>query len=217
MQLQFRKSCGLPLLLGLVGATAATAFLVVLIGLHVLRPDLSVRDFISHYADGSYGALFRSSLVVHGFGNLATATGIALVFISSRSGYWGAILFGAAALGIVLGGLFSIDSVGSVQTVSGRVHTIVTFVSFPIELAAMLLLSIAFAGEPRWQRLSVITATAAAAATAALAWLLLAIISGAAAGLAERAAFAVFLPWEIIAAVVLVRNERASAKTDLWK
>lgn len=207
-----RNRRGSPSFWGLLGATGALSFLALLIVLHVLRPDLNpATSYISDYANGRYGIVFRSALVVHGLGNLATAAGLASVFTTSRAGRWGATLFGAAAVGIMLGGLFSIDPANAPRTIAGTTHTIVASVGFPVEACALLLLSRAFAALPDWRSLSLITAIAAAGGMAALAWLLFAAMTGSVPGLAERAVFAIFLASEIVAAVFLTRNGSTAA------
>lgn len=202
-------------LLGLLGATAAFSFLVLLIFMHGLRPDLSaIGSYVSDYANGRYGILFRSALVVHGLGNLATACGLASVFASSRSGRYGAILFGTAALGIILGGLFSIDPTNAPRTIAGTIHSIVASVSFPIEAAALVCLSLAFSAAVGSRPLSLITAAAAAGSITALAWLLVSVKMGSVPGLAERVVFAVLLPWEILAAFFLMWNGSMASVAD---
>lgn len=207
---------GSPFFWGALGAAGALSFLALLVVLHVRRPDLSpVGSYVSDYANGRYGTLFRSALVVHGLGNLATAGGLASVFVTSRAGRWGAGLFGAAAVGIILGGLFSIDPVGAPRTIAGTIHTFVASVGFPIEAGALLSFAQTFGTVPGWRSLSLITSGAAASGIAALAWLLVAVMTGSVPGLAERAVFSVFLAWEILAAIFLMRNGSiASAAQD---
>lgn len=191
--------------LGLLGTTGALSFLAVLIALHVLRPDMSpVGSYVSDYANGIYGLLFRVALIVHGFGNVATAAGLTSLFRASHSGQWGVFLFGAAAAGTILGGVFSIDPAGVPSTIAGSIHRIVASLSFPLEAGALLFLFRPLRTLPGWRSLSLITSTAAPAGLAALLWLLVAVLTGSMPGLAERAVFAVFLGWEILAAINLM-------------
>ena len=205
--LKARSRRRLSVIYGLLGATGAFSFLVLLIVLHRLRPDLSpVGSFVSDYANGPYGSLFRSALVFHGLGNFVTAVGLASVFVTSRSGRSGAILFGIAAVGTILGGFFSIDAFSAPRTMAGTIHKIVASVSFPVEAVALIFFSQALGALTGSRSFSLITFAAAAGGITALAWLLASLVTGSFPGLAERAAFAVFLIWEISAAIFLIRN-----------
>lgn len=199
---------------GILGATAGLLFFGVFISLHALRPDLdAVTNYVSEYANGSYGWVFRSVLIVHGFGNMATAVGLAVVLATaqitiSRSAWCGPALFAGAALGIVLGGIFSIDPAGAPSTVAGAIHTRVSSIAFPIEAGGLLLLRQGFRQLPEWRSLAFITSIAASGGVAALVWLLAAVITGSMPGLAERVVFLLFMTWEILTANFLMLKGR---------
>lgn len=204
---QQRNRIQIAFFCGLFGAAGALFFLAVFITMHVLRADLSpVDSYVSDYANGPYGMVFRSALIIHGFGNLATAIGLVFSFTTIRSGQWGAMLFGTAAVGIILGGLFSIDPDGAPRTIAGVIHTITASISFPIEAIALVFFSQAFGHSANWRPLSLITPVIIVGAIIVLAWLLIAVMTKSMSGLAERAAFAVFLTWEILVAILLARN-----------
>jgi hypothetical membrane protein len=189
---------------GFFGATNAILLLALLILLHWLRSDLDpLSNYVSDYANGSYGTLFRIGLVLHGLGNIAIAMGIATALTGSRSGRRGALLLGITAVGIVVGGIFSFDPTGTLRTITGTIHTIAAETSFPIEAVALLFFAYAFRDTLRWNSFVNFTLGIAIVGILCLTWLFIAVMTRTAPGLAERAVFLVFFVWEIWIAVCL--------------
>lgn len=192
--------------LGMFGAIAATLFLVVLIALHVLRPDISsIRDYVSDFANGPYGDVLRAASFVHGIGNVAIAAALWLVVGESPSGRWGAMLFGAAAIGVIVAALFPTDLPGRPSTPSGTTHLVAAFASFAIEAVALFLLARVFKHLPSRNFFAGTTRVLATLGSASLVLLLAFRMAGIAPGLAERSALLAFVAWELSAAVQLAR------------
>lgn len=191
-------------LLGGLGASGAIIWLGTLIVLHLLRPDISfVRSYVSEHANGSYGLIFRTALLLHGLGNLALAVGLAVAYADSRSARRGAMLLGVAAFGILLGGGFSIDPPGAPPTIAGAIHSVVALTSFPIETGALLFFARAFRTNSTWGLFAGFTRLIAVAGLFCLPWLFGAVLFGGAVGLPERVGFLVFLSWNIPAGILL--------------
>lgn len=189
---------------GMVGMAGSALFLVALVALHVLRPDLGIAaDYVSDYANGSFGALFATALYAHGIGNLALAAGLALELAPSRRGVTGSLLLAVAAVGIVLAATFPTDPAGAAQTTVGRVHGAAATGAFPVEVLALFLLGGAFTVGGRWRRA---TWQVAGIVGLALIWLEVAIIRGGAPGIPERAALVMLAVWELAASVHLIRQ-----------
>jgi hypothetical protein len=183
---------------GFFGATSAIFLFALLILLHWLRSDLDpLNNYVSDYANGSYGIFFRIGLVLHGLGNIAIAMGVGTALTGSRAGQRGAMILGITALGIVVGGIFSIDPTGTLRTITGTIHTIAAETSFPIEAVALLFFAYAFRDTLRWNSFVNFTLGIAIVGILCLTWLFIAVMTRTVPGLAERAVFLVFFVREI--------------------
>jgi len=189
--------------LGTVGAAGAIFFLAVFVSLHWLNPQIDlVRNYVSEYANGPYGRLFQLSLLVHGFGNLTIAGGFILL-VNSRTGKVAAALFGLAAIGVLIAGIFSTDPPGSARTIGGIIHALSAFAAFPIETIALILFALAFRMQPSLKSFVRTTVLLASLSVVSQTWLLIAIIIGIEPGLPERASFVSLMAWEILAGLRL--------------
>jgi hypothetical membrane protein len=172
-------------------------------------PSIGIsRNYVSEYANGPYGQVFDLALLVHGFGNLAIAGGFFFI-AESRTAKAGATLFGLAAIGILVAGIFPTDEMGSDPTTNGIIHAAAAFLAFPVETMALALLALAFTWQPRWESFARPTIAASLLSAAFLLWLLFAIEPG----LPERASFLVLMAWEIFAGAQLWL--RAEKKTTI--
>lgn len=199
------KRASLTNILGLGGVAGALLFLPTFVSLHWLDPNVSVlRNYVSDYANGSYGRLFQASLLAHGLGNLAIAGGLSIV-VSSRLGKWAAGLFGLASIGILVTGAFATDPEGVPRTIAGTIHLVAAFAAFPIETLALLLFAYAFRQLPSWTDFVTTTVVVALLSVLSLTWLLFAISAALAPGPPERISFLTLMAWEIAVGARLMR------------
>lgn len=189
---------GLARACGVLGVLGVLVFLGAVVVLHLARRDVSpVNGFVSDYANGRIGMLFTVAALTHGAGNIAIAVGLGADLGPGRRARWGVLVFGVASVGLLLAGIFRTDPAGAPASVSGQVHSAAVSVSFVVELVAMVMLVPAFRADPRWRGYARQTAVMAIVAGAATVWMLMAIETSWAAGLAERAALGVFVVWEL--------------------
>ncbi len=192
-------------LLGIAGIVGASSLLAALTAMHFLRPEFNyVAEYVSNYANGPYGFLFALSLLVHGIGNAAMAVGLGYI-LSDRWGKTGAVLFGLAAVGIILGGLFSTDPGGSTRTVFGTIHAAAALVAFPIEILALLFLRRSFSLTSRWKSFTSTTDVVAAISAAGFLMVLALLNFWTLPGLVERAVSTPLLVWEFFVGFRLAR------------
>ena len=192
--------------LGGIGLGGALFFLVVLAGLHWVEPSVSpVTNYVSDYANTSYGTLFRASLIIHGVGNAAVALGLAAMLAGSRPGRLSTDLFGATAAGMIVAGIFSTDVPEAARTWSGLIHTSVAATSMPIEGTTLFLFVQTFRGSALLRPLVPITRFVAVAGVMAILSLFSALLLNLPVGLPERAILLAYLPWEIATAATLAR------------
>jgi len=197
--------------LGLAGLLGASLFAASLIVLHWVRTDIDwTRHYVSDFVNGRFGWIFVFGAIAHGAGNLGLTLGLHQSLDPDPRRTGAVLLFGLAAAGFIVAALFPIDPAGQSPTPVGFVHRAVVSATFPLELAALLLFSAAFARDPRWrrrQRTSLALATLAAVTAAGF---LFAVLLNRLPGLAERLALASFLAWEWWVAVRLVRSASGS-------
>lgn len=198
-------------LYGLAALAGALAFVSSLLVVHVARVDIGdwTTHYVSDFANGRLGWLFVLGTALHGAGNLALSLGLR----ESLGARWlsrsAVLLFALAATGIVAAAFLPADAPGRAPTPTGFAHRAVVSGSFALELPALFLFSAAFAASPRWRRRSRASFALATLAAAALTGLAVAITAKRVPGLAERAALASFLAWEIWAALALLRADSA--------
>ena len=193
-------------LAGVVGMLGVAQFSTSLVVLHVARLDIDWRHhYVSNFASGSFAWLFVSAALIHGFGNLVFGLGLGSALGPVRFRASAVALFALAAVGIVLAGVFATDPPGASPTVTGLAHSFVVSVSFPSELIALFLFSLAFARQPQWRCHGMPSFVMSAIAGAALIGLILAARLGRAPALAERVVLGCFLAWEFWAAFRLSR------------
>ncbi len=190
---------------GLLGLAGIGTFLAALVMVHMGSPGIDmVRGYVSNLANEPLGIVFMAGTVVHGLGNLALAVGLARA-VNPVPGRTAAVwLFALAAGGILAAAVFPVDPPGAPVTWSGQLHRAFASTAFVLELAALFTFAAAFREDPRWQRERPLTLALAVAAAAALTAFVISIQIGWAPGLTERLALAVFLAWEIRAALRLV-------------
>ena len=196
------KSDGLTRRLAAAGVLGVIVFAATLVVLRALRPELSVfDDYVSDYANGSWGTLFTFAVFAHGAGNVAIAAGLRRNLGRGRLAGLGVLAFAVAAGGFFLAGIFPTDPAGAPATVTGAVHRGVATASFAVELVALVLLAPVFRASPAWRSYLPLSLFLTVAAAVTLLWLVVGITNDWVPGLAERSALATFMVWEFATAL----------------
>ncbi len=193
--------------LGRAGLFGAAAFAGSLTLLHLARAGTVdwPRHYVSDFANGQLGWIFLLGALVHGVGNLCLTLGLYLCLGRGWTRNWAVALFGVAASGMVVAGVFPTDPGGTATTLAGRVHFAATALAFPVELVALLLFAAAFRQHPHWRHRTGTSHLLTVVAAAGLAGFFIAVWLNQLPGLAERLALAGFLVWEFWAAGILAR------------
>lgn len=196
--------------LGVAGVMGVCWFAASLLALQIGGGELDwTRHYVSDFATGSRGWLFRLGVLGHAIGNAALAVGLYRCLRDTASGSWASGLFLLATIGLALTGLIAADPPGTSASAAGAVHRAAASVSFAVELAALFLWSVAFAARPGWRGAAGLSFALSAVAAATTAMLVLAIGLDWRPGLAERAAVAAFMVWEFWAGLALARGRIA--------
>lgn len=100
---------------GLLGLVAFASSLIVL---HLKSSNIDLMDhYVSNLANHPLGRVFMVGAFVHGWGNLALTLGPRAAPRPGRLRTGALLLFGLAALGILLASIFPIDAPGQARTV----------------------------------------------------------------------------------------------------
>lgn len=138
-------------LLALIAIVGIADYLLNLVALHFLRPDVNlVLEPISNYAAGPYGFLLTAASIGSGLAALALMVGLYLGIAPPARSYVGLFSLGLYGVSVLLAGVFPID-LGAETTMNGIIHNIVgnlSFFSFPI---AVILLSLGMGKDERWR------------------------------------------------------------------
>jgi fucose permease len=110
-----------------VSAVAAVAFAVLLVGLHIVQPELDLRwRFISEYVLGRAGWMMTTAFVALALSQLAAVAALARQ-VRTWPGRIGLALLVVAAIGLVMAAVFPTDPIttpAGAQTTSGQLHNL---------------------------------------------------------------------------------------------
>ncbi|HEX8918007.1 MAG TPA: DUF998 domain-containing protein [Chloroflexota bacterium] len=144
-------------LLALGAQLGIDGFIVLVVLLHFLRPDLDpgIRT-VSEYAIGRYGLLMTTAFFLLGLGSVALAALMAWVPEARSFGRllpWLMILF---ALAVMVCGIFRTDTTipGSAVTIGGGIHKAAADVAMYAGCAMMALTGLRSLNDKRWSVLS---------------------------------------------------------------
>jgi len=189
--------------LGLLGLLVFGSSIIVL---HLIGSDIDLTGhYVSNLANMPFGWIFMSGAFVHGWGNLALTKGLHGALQPGRLRTWGVLLFGLAAVGLLVAALFPIDPPGQVPSLTGGIHHSAASASFVFELFALFIFSAAFGRHRRWRRQRAVSLVLSVGAAMALTGFIISMELDIVPGLTERVALAVFMAWEIWASAQLIR------------
>lgn len=146
-------------MLGTFGVAGCIYFVVTVIALHFIEPDLNpIRRFVSDYANGRAGWLQGVAFIVFGAGILAIAIGLYRALNPGRRATVAAVLIGITGVGILASGIFPTDVPLEDGTqnysFSGQMHDVAGIVGFLSLIVGTFLLRGIFARDPQWQSLA---------------------------------------------------------------
>jgi hypothetical protein len=105
-----------------VALAGVTYYLVIVVALHVLRPDINpIGQLTSDYKVGPYGFLMTSALFIFGLGQGALVMGLYEGVAEPARSRVGFALLGLWAVGNLIAALFVLDQPGAPQTISGAI------------------------------------------------------------------------------------------------
>lgn len=129
-------------------------FVVAVVLLHALRPDLNpIRRAVSNYAVGPFGLLMTSAFFMLALSEFALAQGFMRTLPTSKKTSISVLLLNLAGAGMVVTGIFQGDvkSLHPPGTITSLIHWIGAGVSFLSLMIAAFLLSGCFKTDMRWQ------------------------------------------------------------------
>jgi hypothetical protein len=201
--------------LALVAIGGILYFVVAVVVLHVLRPELNpVSHAVSNYAIGSSGFLMISAFFTLALSEFALAQGLARSLTGSRSTFISLLLLSLAGAGLVVTGIFpgDVKSLHPPGTAIAVIHWAGASTSFLSLMIATFLLLNCYKTDAHWQSFHRPACALAVTIVLALAMFgLLATIGWV--GIGERIYIAASVLWLLVTSVQLIatnKNERAS-------
>jgi Protein of unknown function (DUF998) len=137
--------------LALCGIVAPVLFAAFVIVESLLRPDVSVREPMSDFAIGPYGALQTANFWITGILLLGFSVGLrAGLGPVGRAAKIAPILVGIYATVSILAGFVPTDLPGTPLTLHGLIHNVSGLISFVSLVAAIFLVRAAKRSDPQW-------------------------------------------------------------------
>jgi Protein of unknown function (DUF998) len=134
-----------------VAFVGITYFVVIIIALHFLRPDLNpIQRPTSEYAVGPFGWLMTSAFFSMSVASWALVIGLSQGVSQPARSRIGLGLVGLWGVGVLIAMFFPIDLDGAPQTMSGTIHAIngpLTFLSLTV---GVILISRRFKHDETW-------------------------------------------------------------------
>jgi hypothetical protein len=138
--------------LGLAGLTGSGIFVIAMLVMHLLQPDLSPRDeAMSYYVHGAAGWLASLGLVALGLGSISLSALLTRHIPATRAGIGLLALWGFSA---TLGGIFAADPPGNWDappSLSGSIHGIAALIALVALPIAAILISRAAGHHSAWR------------------------------------------------------------------
>ena len=181
-------------------------FAVVLVALHVIRPDYTPVDhMISDYAVGRMGWLMTTAFVALGFGCLSLALGLWRSGPKTVSALIARLFLIVVFFGLMVTAAFATDLETAKDTPHGTIHTVSFLVNIVSVLIAALTLTFSFGADPRWKSSRLASLLIAVALIVAFVVQFLSLHRGAPYGITNRIFVVVFMSWLVFAALRLRR------------
>jgi len=137
----------------MIGIIGVGWFVVAVLALHILDPDLSVVDnYISEYALGQYGWLMQSAFFGTGVGAIAVALGLRQTLAPGKRVTTSVVLLLIAGIGFLVVAIFKTDPTGATETTTeGNWHLVGSVMVFFSLLAAAWVLRGVFKRDRTWE------------------------------------------------------------------
>lgn len=203
--------------LGQAAVVSVIYFVVVIIALHGLRPEVDpVAAVTSEYAVGPYGWLMTSAYFVFSGALLALGIGLARALSRRARETPGIALLFLAALGTAVAGLAPVD-VGAARpiTTQGWIHRMAAIVAFASMTGGPLLLVRWFRRDPGWRDLAWLGAVSGTVGLAGLTGIQLVLLERGLAGFAQRVVLVLVAAWMLACAYRLQQNSRGIVDDNL--
>jgi len=181
-------------------------FSVVLVLLHVLRPDYTPIDhMISDYAVGRLGWVMTTAFVALAAGCLTLGLGMAVAGPRSWLARAAVLLLWVATVGLLVTATFPTDLETAATTTTGNIHTASFLVNVLSMILCALLFAVSFHQSDDWRGYRWTGLVLALALLAAFIAQFLTLHRGAPYGLTNRLFVAVLMVWFVATAIQLRR------------
>jgi hypothetical protein len=201
-----------------VAFVGITYFVVIIIALHFLRPDLNpIQRPTSEYAVGPYGWLMTSAFFSMSVASSALVIGLSQGVSQPARSRIGLGLMGLWGVGVLIAMFFPIDPDGAPQTLSGTIHRINGPLAFLSLTVGVILVSRRFKHDEQWRSFH---RPALMLSLVMLTWFIATPVSIATesglAGLCQRIFLATFVTWFVLTVARLRSVAPSSPRQQIW-
>lgn len=138
--------------LATVAIAGVAYFVVMIVALHFLRPDLNpIHQPTSRYAVGPYGFLMTTAFFSLSMAKFALVIGLSQGVSHSARSRLGLGLLGLGGVGVLIAMIFPMDVEGAPQTLAGAIHNISGPLTFLSLTTGLILVSRRFKQDDRWR------------------------------------------------------------------
>ena len=199
---------------GTVGLVGVGVFVLALVALHLLDPDLSVVDgYISEYALGDYGWLSRAADFALGAGVIAIALGLRATLAPGKRVTASWVLVLVVGVGWFVSGLFATDPTDAIETTTtGTIHDTAGYVQLLSVLISSWMLRGVFARDERYTHRARAQLWFAVAISATM--VATSLLFEVSVGLPQRALVVVVLSWLAFLAINLRQVDQPAPLTS---
>ena len=119
--------------------------------LHILRTDLDpVREVMSGYANGRFGAYMTAAFYLFGLAAMALAWRLRRALRGNRGAVAVPILLSLAGLCLLLAGVFEVERPVVPDTIEEVIHSDAALAGFALMITAMLVFAVVIRSDARW-------------------------------------------------------------------
>jgi hypothetical protein len=188
---------------------AVLYWLGVVLMMHLLEPEFSpIKIPMSAYVLGAYGGWMTTSFFALAAALFAAGFGLAMTLPRTVLTGIAFLLFIIAATGVLVAGLFPMNSPGSPGALSGRWHAVGGLFAFPAMALGPLLFSLSFRRDHYWRTISVPSLTLSGSIVALYFFARFLRLPLGPPGYMQRVFFALLIPWMLLVGFQLIRVGR---------
>lgn len=196
-------------MLGKIAVVCGVYYVLAILALHAIQRHVNpLNVFMSEYVLGRAGLLMTTTFFVWAAGLSAIAMAVRDTLTLHPKGKVGLAFLWIGVLGLISSGLFPTDPHSRIVTTAGAIHVVSGLIALPVMTVGMIVLSLEFSRDQRWDPIATIALTLAVFRLIPFVYTGLVLRGGPGSGLAQRISIGVGIAWIILVGSRLTRISR---------